>query len=361
MKAKRLVIPFERSGSMHTSGLILAIESSCDDTSAAVLRDGVVLSNIISSQAFHTTWGGVIPELASRAHLENVAPVVSAALSEAGVSFMDLQAIACTTQPGLTGALLVGSNYAKGLALRFALPCVPINHIEGHLYSAFLEDSSLEFPFVALVVSGGHTSLFLVKSFSDYIVVGSTRDDAAGEAFDKTAKLMGLGYPGGASIDRRSKGLNPDAIHFPRSLMNEDNYEFSFSGMKTAVRTFLQSVDGELDDSLRNQMCCSIQEAIVDVLVHKSVRATREFGVKHLVVAGGVSANSRLRERLHHEAECHAFGFIAPRMSYSLDNAAMIGYLAHQKVCEKGAESFRRLDFEVSSQALRMHRHGSAV
>ncbi len=346
---------------MVASQYILAIESSCDDSSASVLCDGVVRSNVISSQAFHAQWGGVIPELASRAHLENVPIVVRAALEEAGCKMSEITAIACTTKPGLLGALLVGSNYAKGLALRAGLPCVPVNHIEGHLYSAFLESEQIRFPFVALIVSGGHTSLFLVESFNSYRILGSTRDDAAGEAFDKAAKLLGLGYPGGASIDRRSQPEHRDFVHFPRALINDPSYEFSFSGIKTAVRNYVQQHHkDELDDLTRNKICSSIQEAIVDVLVQKTVRAAVEFKVQDIVIAGGVSANSRLRALMTEQCATGGLHFVAPRMSYSLDNAAMIGFVAHQKIRELGPSAFRSIDFEVNSKAMRMHRHGSA-
>ncbi len=325
------------------------------------MRKGEVLSNVISSQAFHATWGGVIPELASRAHLENIAPVIQQALNDANIEMQDVSALACTTQPGLLGALLVGANYAKGLALRFNLPCVPVHHIEAHLYSAFLEDETIQFPYLCLVVSGGHTSLFYVTSFHDYQILGSTRDDAAGEAFDKTAKLLGLGYPGGALIDKRARRADKDIIAFPRALLHDDTYEFSFSGMKTAVRNYLHQHHPEgIDDAQRNVLCASIQEAIVDVLATKTLRAAREYKVNHVVIAGGVSANSRLRELMTEAAQRDHYSFVAPRLSYSLDNAAMIAFVASRKLAEQGSEAFRSLDFAVSSKALRMHRHGNA-
>ncbi|MFN9778257.1 MAG: tRNA (adenosine(37)-N6)-threonylcarbamoyltransferase complex transferase subunit TsaD [Candidatus Kapaibacterium sp.] len=345
---------------MNEHPLILAFESSCDDTSVAVVRGNEVLCNLISSQAIHAKWGGVIPELASRAHLENISALTLEALRQSDVTFEQLDAVACTTQPGLMGALLVGANYAKGIALRYALPCVPVHHIEGHLYSAYLEDSSLPFPAVALVVSGGHTTLFHLESFTSYSILGSTRDDAAGEAFDKAAKLLGLGYPGGAEIDKRSRRDRKDLIRFPRALMNEPGYEFSFSGVKTAVRRHI--IDNHpqgLSDEACSDICSSLQEAIVDVLVTKTMRAAAERDVRAVLIAGGVSANSRLRERFTEEAHKAAVIFAAPRISYSLDNAAMIGFLAHRKILSDGLLAYKRYDFEVSSQAYRDHRHGS--
>ncbi len=345
---------------VKSAPIILAIESSCDDTSVAITRDSQVLSNVISSQQIHNQWGGVIPELASRAHLENMPHVVAAALSEASIGMDEIDCFACTTHPGLLGALLVGSSYAKGLALRFAKPCVPVNHIEGHLYSGFLEDPDLKFPFIALVVSGGHTSLFFVTSFRHFEVIGSTRDDAAGEAFDKAAKLLGLGYPGGAIIDRLADLSRRNGVQFPRALMNSSDYEFSFSGIKTSVRNYLSEhhPDG-FDEKTLAMLCATVQEAIVDVLVTKTLRAVREYAVHAVCVAGGVSANSRLRAKLAEEAAKSDVKVVAPRISYSLDNAAMIGFVAAQKVKEAGLDAFRALNFEVNSKALRIHRHGS--
>lgn len=338
---------------------ILALESSCDETSAAVLDGRRVCSNIISSQVIHEKWGGVIPELASRAHVENIAHVVHAALDEANLSMKNIDAIACTTQPGLAGALLVGANYSKGLALRYSLPCVPVNHIEGHLFSGFLEEQSLSFPVVVLVVSGGHTSLFFVRSYTDYEILGSTRDDAAGEAFDKTAKMLGLGYPGGPKVDKLAQQGTATSVKFPRALMHEDNYEFSFSGMKTAVRKYLnaQFPEGVSESALPN-ICASLQEAIVEVLVSKTRRAALEYKAKGIVIAGGVSANSLLRSEMGKAAQSIGVAFVAPRLSYSLDNAAMIGFVAAQRLEQLGKEHFQGLDFEVNSQAMRMHRHG---
>lgn len=339
---------------------LLSIESSCDETSAAVLHDTDVLSNVISSQLIHTKYGGVIPELASRAHTENISHVVQQALTEAGCAIQDIDAIGVTTQPGLAGALLVGTNFAKGLALKYNLPCVPVNHIEGHLFSGSLENPDLQFPYIVLVVSGGHTSLFYVRSFNDYSILGSTRDDAAGEAFDKTAKMLGLGYPGGPLIDKLAKQGNAKAIQFPRAMIHDPHYEFSFSGMKTAVRNYINTHhQAGIPEHAMPDICASLQQAIVDVLVSKTIRAAQEYPCNGIVIAGGVSANSCLRYCMQQEAEKRDVLFVAPRITYSLDNAAMIGFVAFNKLQEAGVNTFQQLDFEVNSQAKRMHRHGS--
>lgn len=336
---------------------ILAIETSCDDTSAAVISSDDVLSNVIASQLIHSQYGGVIPELASRAHLQAIGGTVQAALDGAGLTMSDITALAVTTSPGLSGSLIVGSHFAKGLAVRFGLPVVPVNHIEGHLYSGCLEDETLEFPFVALVASGGHTSLFLVQSYSDYTILGSTKDDAAGEAFDKTAKLLGLGYPGGPAIDRLAAKGNPAAYSFPRSLMHDGTYNFSFSGFKTAVRYFLEREFPQgVPPELLPDICASAQEAIAEILTVKTLRAAEETGATAIVVAGGVSANSRLRYMLTSKTAESGRKLVLPRMSYCIDNAAMIGFVAARKLSAIGAESFRDLTFTVSSSALRAAR-----
>jgi N6-L-threonylcarbamoyladenine synthase len=337
--------------------MILAIESSCDETSAAVLDNSIVLSNIISSQLFHTNYGGVIPELASRAHLQSISAVVREALLAANINERQVEAIAVTTEPGLIGSLLVGSNFAKGLSLRLGIPIIPVHHIEGHLYSGCLEDSTVEFPFVALVVSGGHTSLFLVQSYNEYQVLGSTRDDAAGEAFDKVAKLLGLGYPGGPLVDSLAKEGNPSAFAFPRSMLHDGTFNFSFSGLKTSVRYFLQKTfTAEIPREILPDICASVQQAITDVLVAKTIRAAIEMNVKTVVIAGGVSANSGLRREMNHAATLHKMRMIAPRMTFCVDNAAMIGFLAEKKLTEKPT-AYTRLDFKVHSAALRAKRN----
>lgn len=343
--------------------MLLAIESSCDETSVALVTATNVLSNVVSSQTVHSKYGGVIPELASRAHIENISLVVQQALNEAGVNINDVKAVACTTHPGLAGALLVGSSFAKGLALKYNIPCIPVNHIEGHLYSGYLEEATLSFPTVVLVVSGGHTSLFLVRSFSDYQILGSTRDDAAGEAFDKTAKLLGLGYPGGPLIDKLAKKGDATTVDFPRPFKFSGDYQFSFSGLKTSVRTYLQKkYNFEIPEEDIPNLCASVQSAIVDVLAYKSLNAVKEYKAKGLVIAGGVAANSELRstlksgvEAINQWRESKGFplvNFVAPRMDYCIDNAAMIGFVALKKL-DENPDGYSSLSFQVHSNALR--------
>ncbi|MBK7986198.1 MAG: tRNA (adenosine(37)-N6)-threonylcarbamoyltransferase complex transferase subunit TsaD [Ignavibacteria bacterium] len=334
---------------------ILAIESSCDETAAAVVKNGVVLSNIVSSQTEHSAFGGVIPEIASRAHLRMISTVVDQALSKSQCTLTDIDAIAVTTSPGLAGALLVGANFAKGLAMRLQIPLVPINHIEGHLYSGFLVSEQIEFPFVSLVVSGGHTSLFYVTSFHEYSILGSTRDDAAGEAFDKTSKMLGLGYPGGPIMDKLAKDGHPDRFIFPRGMMQKDSLQFSYSGLKTAVRVFLQNnyPEGNFHDNIHN-ICASVQEAIVEPLVKKSFNAVKRMKVNTLVVAGGVSANSRLRSELLRFAQKKSVKLYIPDIQYCIDNAAMIGSLAEKKIIEqKTPDHYMSYNITVNSSALR--------
>jgi N6-L-threonylcarbamoyladenine synthase len=313
---------------------ILAIETSCDDTAAAVVRNGTVLSNIISSQDIHDRYGGIVPELASREHVRGIAPIVTAALHEAGTTLADIDAFAVTYGPGLPGSLLVGTHFAKGLAMRHGKPLYPIHHIEAHIYSGYLEDTSLPYPSICLVVSGGHTSIMLVRSAMDYEVLGSTKDDAAGEAFDKIAKLAGLGYPGGPHVDRLAREGRVDAFDLPRGLYHDGTFDFSFSGLKTAVRRVVERTTlagGELNVP---DLCASAQEAIIDVLVTKTMRAVDRHGVKAVVIAGGVSANSRLRERMQHEATLRNIRFVAPRMGYCVDNAAMIAHVAELRAAD---------------------------
>lgn len=331
---------------------ILAIESSCDETSTAVLENSVVLSNVISTQFFHKKFGGVIPELASRAHLRTISNLTEEALIQAGKTINQIDAIAVTREPGLIGALVVGSNFAKGLALRYNLPIVPINHIEGHLYSGGIE-KELEFPYVSLVVSGGHTAIFYVKSYNEYEIMGLTKDDAAGEAFDKTAKLLGLPYPGGPHIDKLAKQGNSKAYDFPRAMINSNDYNFSFSGLKTSVRYYIaKNFHDGVPKELIPDFAASIQAAIVDVLVHKAIKAAIEKAVKTVVVAGGVSANSELRDKLAIAADKHNKKSVVPEINYCMDNAAMIGFLAQKKIEDK-SKNFFDFSFAVSARALR--------
>jgi N6-L-threonylcarbamoyladenine synthase len=326
--------------------LILAIETSCDDTSAAVVRGTTVLSNIISSQSIHDLYGGIVPELASREHMVAIAPIVEVALREAGCTVDDVDAIAVTNGPGLPGSLIVGTHYAKGLALRHGKPLLPVQHIDAHVYSAYLEDPTLPYPSICLVVSGGHTSIMYVRDAAGYSVLGSTRDDAAGEAFDKVAKLLGLGYPGGPHIDRLAKEGRADAVNFPRGLMHDGSYDFSFSGLKTAVRNHLKDPAAAM---YMNNVCASVQRAIVDVLVAKTMRAADEYNVRAVCIAGGVSANTELRARMHEACDLRDMRFVAPRMEYCVDNAAMIGFVAALQF-ERGE---RGRPFTIQPRALR--------
>ena len=318
--------------------IVLGIESSCDDTAAAVLKDGVVASNIVSSQdAIHGPFGGVVPELASRHHLENVLPVVHRALDEARVGLDDVDGIAVTRGPGLVGCLLVGLSVAQGLAFARGLPLVGVNHLEGHLLAIFL-DRSVAFPYLALLVSGGHTSLVLAEDAGRYRAIGRTVDDAAGEAFDKGAKMLGLGFPGGREIDRLAREGDTEAVRFPRAVVKSGRDDFSFSGLKTALRDCLRGsrthlppgrapFDGEnLSPQALRDIAASFQEAVVDSLVSTSIAAARELGVERVVVSGGVSANSRLRARMQETALEHGLEALFPPPRYCTDNAAMIAY-----------------------------------
>lgn len=333
---------------------ILAIESSCDETSAAVIIDSQIVSNIISSQIFHQKFGGVIPELASRAHLKNIHYVISEALLESRTNINQIDGLAVTSEPGLVGSLIVGSNFAKGLSLRYGKPVIPINHIEGHIFSGCLQEQSLKFPFITLVVSGGHTSIFFVKSYNEYKVLGSTRDDAAGEAFDKIGTMLGLSYPAGPAIDKLAKQGNPKRFDFPRAMINKANYDFSFSGIKTSVRYFLhnQYPMGIPEEDIAD-LCSSVQQAIVDVLIHKVLNAALDYKVNSIVIGGGVSANSALRDQLTVKAKKHKINVIVPEFSYCMDNAAMIAFLAEKKLSFIDKKQFFNLKFTVSPTGFR--------
>jgi N6-L-threonylcarbamoyladenine synthase len=312
--------------------VVLGIETSCDETSAAVLDGDRVLSNVISSQLIHRKYGGVVPELASRAHQRLIVDVVREALDAAGTGYSRLQGIAATRGPGLVGALLVGLNVGKSLAYALKIPFVGVNHMEGHLYSPFLSDPRPEYPFLTLVVSGGHTMLVHVTEPLRHDVLGQTLDDAAGEAFDKVAKMLGLGYPGGPAIDRRAKSGNPQAIEFPRALLHDTPYSFSFSGVKTAVLYYLREkgagpgAEAGLPEALMNDICASFQRAIVDVLIAKTFRAAGMLNVRHVAIAGGVAANAELRERAAERCRQLGMSLSVPPFEYCMDNAAMIAY-----------------------------------
>ncbi|MEJ5253857.1 MAG: tRNA (adenosine(37)-N6)-threonylcarbamoyltransferase complex transferase subunit TsaD [Acidimicrobiales bacterium] len=304
---------------------ILGIETSCDETAAAVVVDArEVLSSVVSSQVdLHARFGGVVPEIASRAHVELLTPVIARALLEAGITDDRVDAVGATVGPGLVGSLLVGVSAAKALALVWGVPFVAVNHLEAHLYAALLEDPALELPVVVLLVSGGHTLLVLMEGHGRYRVLGSTIDDAAGEAFDKVARYLGLGYPGGPAIDQLSPEGSPDAIAFPRAML-EEGYDFSFSGLKTAVVNYVR----KHPDVRAADVAASFQEAVIDVLVTKARRAARETGARGLALAGGVAANSQLRERVLDVCEADGLRAFLPSRSMCTDNAAMVAAAA---------------------------------
>ena len=311
--------------------LILAIESSCDETAAAVVKNGrEVLSNVINTQiAIHTEYGGVVPEIASRKHIENINPVIRKALEDAGVTLDDIDAIGVTYGPGLVGALLVGVAEAKAIAFAKNKPLVGVHHIEGHISANYVENKELEPPFVALVVSGGHTHLVKVNDYGEYEIVGRTRDDAAGEAFDKVARAIGLGYPGGPKIDKLAKEGNPDAIEFPRAHVDDAPYDFSFSGIKSAVLNYINSANMQGKEINRADVAASFQKAVVDALVSRAVRLAKECGMDKLAIAGGVASNSALRAAIQEACAKNNIGFYSPSPILCTDNAAMIGAAAY--------------------------------
>lgn len=310
---------------------ILAIESSCDETAAAVVKNGrEVLSNVIYSQiALHTEYGGVVPEIASRKHIEKINQVILQALSEAEMELCDMTAIAVTYGPGLVGALLVGVSEAKAISFASGIPLVGVHHIEGHISANFIENKDLEPPFVCLVVSGGHSHLVVVKDYGEYEIIGRTRDDAAGEAFDKVARAIGLGYPGGPKIDKAAKEGNTDAIHFPRAKVADSEYDFSFSGLKSAVLNYLNSCQMKGEEIVTQDVAASFQKAVVDVLVEHAMNAVKQYGYDKLAIAGGVASNSALRKALEDACEKEGIAFYHPSPIYCTDNAAMIGAAAY--------------------------------
>lgn len=315
---------------MDHEPIILGIESSCDDTSAAVLVGHKLLSNVIASQAVHTAYGGVVPELASRAHEQNIVPVVSEAIRRAGITAQDLDAIAFTRGPGLLGSLLVGTNFAKGLSLSLGIPMVEVNHLHAHVLAHFIEEEgeehhSPEFPFLCLLVSGGNSQIILVRSASDMEIIGQTIDDAAGEAFDKCAKVMGLGYPGGPVVNRLANEGNPKAFAF--SKPNVPGYDYSFSGLKTS---FLYTLRDELEknpnfiEERKADLCASLQATVIDILMKKLRQAAKDLGIRQVAVAGGVSANTGLRDAFHDHARRYGWKVFIPKFAYTTDNAAMV-------------------------------------
>lgn len=313
----------------------MGIETSCDDSSVAILKnDREVLANLISSQIdIHALFGGVVPEIASRKHLEAINPLIEKALADTNLSYDDIDLISVTKGPGLMGSLLVGISAAKGLSLATGTPLIGANHMQGHICANYLSNKDLEPPFISLVVSGGHTYLCKVNSYTDYEVIGKTLDDAAGESFDKVARKIGLGYPGGPKIDKLAKEGNKDAIDFPRVMLEKGSYDFSFSGLKTAVLNYAHKLEQRGEEVNKADLAASFQEAVVDVLVDKSMMLLKETGLKTLAVSGGVAANSRLKERLKEECDKEGIKFYHPSVILCTDNAAMIamaGYLNYK-------------------------------
>jgi N6-L-threonylcarbamoyladenine synthase len=319
---------------VNENTLVLGIETSCDETAAALVLGGDdVISSVVSSQIdLHAEYGGVVPEVASRAHLESLNPVVARAIVEGGIDESRIDAVACTVGPGLIGALLVGVSAAKALALAWDVPFVGVNHLEAHLYASFLEDRTLQFPLVVLLVSGGHTLLVEMRDHGDYHLLGRTIDDAAGEAFDKVARYLDLGYPGGPAIDRASEAGDPDAIRFPRAMM-DDGLDFSFSGLKTSV---VNHVRRDPDVSSVD-VAASFQQAVVDVLVHKAMRAVREVGATGIVLGGGVAANRLLRSEISAACDAAGIGAFLPSRAMCTDNAAMIAAAGWHRLRAVGA------------------------
>jgi N6-L-threonylcarbamoyladenine synthase len=312
--------------------VILAIESSCDETSAAVCADGVILSNVIANQTIHEAYGGVVPELASRVHQQNIVPAVQQALSRAKVSKNDVNAVAFTRGPGLLGSLLVGVSFAKAFALGKNLPLIEVNHMQGHILAHFIGDNKPSFPFLCLTVSGGHTQIVLVKDYFDMEIIGQTNDDAAGEAMDKTSKILGLPYPGGPLIDKHARRGNPDRFKFPEPQI--PGYNFSFSGLKTAILYFIQDnvkLNPNFIEKNLNDICASVEKRIATILLNKLKKAADAYGIKDIALAGGVSANTGLRESLIALGAQNGWNCFIPKLEYCTDNAAMIAIAGYYK------------------------------
>jgi N6-L-threonylcarbamoyladenine synthase len=314
--------------------LILGIETSCDDTAASVVQNGrQMLSNVVYTQLIHSKYGGIVPEIASRGHMKHLNTVVRSALSQANVDIHELEGIAVTQGPGLVGSLIVGISFSKSLAWTLNIPLMGINHLEGHIFAYLLTKQEAFFPFIALVVSGGHSEITLVQDFNKYHVLGRTRDDAAGEAFDKVAKLAGLPYPGGPSVEKAAMGGDSSFKKFPRAYLEPDSFDFSFSGLKTAFRNYVMDNPGCLQDERRKDVLASFQESVVEVLTEKTVRAAVKYKVKYVVLGGGVVRNQQLKERFENKAKENRLTVVAPSPSLCTDNAAMIaamGYYHYQ-------------------------------
>lgn len=329
---------------------ILAIESSCDDTAAAVLKDSKVLSNVVARQGIHEEYGGVVPELASRAHQQNIVPVVDVALKKAGIDKSELSGIAFTQGPGLMGSLLVGSSFAKSLAMSLNIPLISVHHMHAHVLAHFIDEEGYdkpEFPFLAMTISGGHTQIIKVNSFFDMQIIGETTDDAVGEAFDKSAKILGLPYPGGPLIDKFAQLGNPKAYQFTKPKV--DGLNFSFSGLKTQILYFIQKNVKENPNFIeenKNDICASIQNIIIQILMDKIKMAVEETGIKQIAIGGGVSANSGIRNTLKEAESKYGWKTFVPKFEYTTDNAAMIGIVGYQKYLENKFE-----DYSVTSKA----------
>lgn len=327
--------------------LTLGVETSCDDTAAAVLQDGTkILSNVVSSQdQVHGAYGGVVPELASRQHIKNILAIIDAALENAGVKLADLDGMGVTYGPGLVGSLLVGLSLVKGISFRSGIPYVGVNHLEAHLLAIQLEHE-VAFPYIALLASGGHTLLYRANDIGNYVHLGGTRDDAAGEAYDKIAKMMGLGYPGGRIIDNLAKDGNPEAIRFPRARLKKNLYDFSFSGIKTAVWHYLNSGDREQRLAQKQDVAASFQEAVVDMLVDPTIKAAVAHRIGRIVLSGGVAANSRLRAKMTERANGHQLQVFYPAPKFCTDNGAMIALTGYHWL-KRG----RRDDYALNADA----------
>lgn len=311
---------------------ILAIESSCDETSAAIIHNGKILNNIIATQSVHEKYGGVVPELASRAHQQNIIPIVEQALCEANIQKTSLNAVAFTQGPGLLGALLVGASFAKSLALSLNIPIITVNHMQAHILAHFIDEPKPEFPFICLTVSGGHTQIVLVKNHLDMEILGETMDDAVGEAFDKTAKLLGLPYPGGPLIDQYARLGNPQAFEFPAT--STPGFNYSFSGIKTAILYFLRERIKENPVFIQERLsdiCASVQQTLIDMLMNKLKKAAKKFKISQIAISGGVAANHGLRQRIDSEGKQLGWKTYIPALQYCTDNAAMIAIAAHYK------------------------------
>ena len=309
--------------------IVLGIETSCDETAASVCADGKIISSVVSQQTIHEKFGGVVPEIASREHEILLNHIVNKAIINAKIKLSQIEAISVTQGPGLAGTLLTGISFAKGLGFGLNIPVIPVNHLEGHIFANFLADRTLDFPFICLLVSGGHTQIWLIKGMGNYVLLGETRDDAAGEAFDKGARILGLGYPGGPAIEKEAKGGDPKKFKFPRSLLGPDNLEFSFSGLKTSLLYFMDDfVENEFNS--KKDVIASYQQAIVDTLIEKVRRAIKKTNVDTIVIAGGVAANQCLRKKI--KIELKNAKVIFPDLKFCTDNAAMISFLGELKL-----------------------------